>query len=279
MDIQWPLVFYTLFTSLGVGAFAFVAITEWLGKAERTRMPIAITALVALAAGGIASLFHLSHIERVFNVLGNLSSGISQEMILTGLTGLAILIYIIMIARGSSMGARKTVAIIGFVLAVLLGIRMGANYVLPARPAWNTFLLPLIYVVSAAVLGLFIAYVWASREGEDHVRNVNKAALIALAIQAVVFIGFLIYLAVVLPQHPLRSPARLFAGDMSLAFWLGVVVLGLVVPVVLTTWSQVVKGKVSSIMVATVGLICVLVGGVAFRAIMYMLGSSIEQFL
>lgn len=281
MEIQWPLVFFTLLTALGVGAFAFVAITEWLGKAERTRMPGAITALVAMVAGGIASAFHLGHIERIFNVLGQLSSGISQEMILTGLTGLAILVYIVMVWRGSSVGARKTVVIIGLVLAVILSIRMGASYVLPARPAWNTFLLPLIYVASAAVLGLFSVYIWAGKEEETTVMGMNKATLIALAVQAVVVMGYVIFLAVAPHPDPLRSPVRLLAGDMSVTFWLGVVLIGLAIPLWLTAWLQkTAKKKVlTPFTVATVGLGCALAGGVAWRAIMYILGSSIEQFL
>jgi len=280
MEIQWPLVFYTLLTGLGVGAFAFVAITEWLGKAERTRMPGAITALVAIVAGGIASVFHLGHIERIFNVLGNLSSGISQEMLLTGLAGLAILVYIVMVRRGSSVGARKTVAIIGLVLAVLLAIRMGASYVLPARPAWNTFLLPLVFVASTAVLGLFSMYIWAGKEEKTTVMGVNKATLIALAVQAVVVMGYVIFLAVAPHADPLRSPVRLLAGDMSVTFWLGVVLIGLVIPLWLTARVQTAKKKVlTPFTVATVGLSCALAGGIAFRAIMYILGSSIEQFL
>jgi len=228
MEIQWPLVFYTLLTGLGVGAFAFVAITEWLGKAERTRMPGAITALVAMAAGGVASIFHLGHPERIFNVLGNLSSGIAQELILMGLIGLAILVYIILLRLGYSVQARKIVATIGLVLAVILAIVLGKNYVLASRPAWNTWLLPLLYLTSAAVLGLFTMYIWAAvREKEAPVvMAVNKAALIAVVVEAVVIVGYVAFLAVAPHAHPLRSPVRLVSGDLALVFWGGVVLLG-----------------------------------------------------
>ena len=50
MHIQWPLVFFTLLTGLGAGAFSCVAITDWLGIAQSIRVPGAITALVAMAA-------------------------------------------------------------------------------------------------------------------------------------------------------------------------------------------------------------------------------------
>lgn len=281
MEIQWPLVFFTLLTSLGVGAFAFVAITEWLGKAERSRLPGAITALVAMAAGGVASVFHLGHIERLFNVLSNLSSGIAQELILSGLTGLAIVVYIIVVRMGYSAQVRKIVAIVGLVLAAILAIVVGKNYVLASRPAWNTWLLPLLYLASAAVLGLFTMYIWAAvrKEEEATVTAVNKATLIALAVQAVVVVAYVVYLAVAPFQNPLRSASRLLAGDLAPVFWGGLVVVGLLIPLGLTAWFFAAKKKVfPSLVVAVVGLVCVLGGGVATRALMYILGSSIEKF-
>jgi anaerobic dimethyl sulfoxide reductase subunit C (anchor subunit) len=281
MEIQWPLVFYTLLIGLGVGAFAFVAITEWLGKAERTRMPGAITALVAVALGGVASAFHLGHVERIFNVLSNLSSGIAQELILTGLTGLAILVYIITMRRGYSAQARKIVATIGLVLAVILAFAIGNLYVLPARPAWNTLLLPLLQLASAAVLGLFTMYIWTvvTKEETAVVMGVDKATLIALAIQALVVVAYVVYLAVAPFPNPTRSASRLLAGDLAPVFWGGLVVVGLLIPLGLTAWFFAAKKRVfPSLVVAVVGLVCVLAGGVATRALMYVLGSSIEKF-
>jgi DMSO reductase anchor subunit len=281
MDIQWPLVFFTLLTGLGVGAFVFVAISEWLGKAEQTLLPGAITALVAIVAGGIASVFHLGHPERFFNALGHFSSGITQEMTLVGLTGLMILVYIVVTSLGYSAQARKIVATIGLVLAVLLAFAMGTTYILPARPAWNTWLFPLLYVASAAVLGLFTMYIWTvvREEEEGTVMAVNRATVIALAVEAVLVAIYLIYLAAAPFQNPLRSPGRLLAGDLAPIFWLGLVVVGILIPLALTAWFLTAKKKTfSPLGVAVAGLACVLVGGGATRALTYILGSSVEQF-
>ncbi|MCJ7569350.1 MAG: polysulfide reductase NrfD [Anaerolineales bacterium] len=277
MAIQWPLVLYTLFTGLGVGAFAFVAVTEWLGKAERSRQPGAITALVALALGGVASLFHLGHPERFFNALVNLSSSIAQEMILTGLTALVILIYVILVQIGFSAQGRKIVATIGLVLAVILAIVLGNSYVQPSRPAWNTFLLPLLYLTSASVMGLFIGYLWTAVRKEETtiVMSVNKATLIALAIQTVTIVAYVIYLVVA----PEASPARLLGADLALAFWGGVVVVGLVIPLGLTAWLFTSKKEAPPFFtMASVGLVCVLVGGIVTRTLLFHLGSSVALF-
>ena len=283
MDIQWPLVFFTLLTGLGVGTFFLVALTEWLGKAEAIRMPGAITALAAIVLGGIISVLHLGRPERALNAFGNMSSGVSQEMLLVGIGGLVVLVYIIIMLVGASAQARKVVGTIGMVLAVIMGIVLGMNYVLPARPAWNTFLLPLVYLASAGVLGLFTVYIWLVVKGKKEEANligINKATWIVLAVQAVFVVGYVIFLAVAPYPDPSRSVFKLLAGDIALAFWLGVVVVGLVVPLALTIRFQIAKEKARNpLSVAAVGLACVLVGGAVFRAIMYMLGSSIAQFL
>ncbi len=281
MEIQWPLVFFTLLTGLGVGAFAFVAISEWLDKAEGTRLPGAITALVAIVAGGTASVFHLGHPERFFNALGHFRSGITQEMNLMGLTSLMILIYIVVTHLGYSAQVRKIVATIGLVLAVILAFAMGTTYLLPARPAWNTWLLPFLYVASASVLGLFTMYIWTVVRGEEEamVMAVNRTTAIALAVEAVLVVAYVIYLAVAPFQNPLRSVGRLLAGDLAPAFWGGIVVVGLLIPLGLTTWFLTAKKKTfPPLGVAVAGLVCVLVGGGATRALMYILGSSVEQF-
>ena len=49
MEASWALISFTLLTGLGMGVFAFVAISEWLGKAELVRLPGVIISLVALA--------------------------------------------------------------------------------------------------------------------------------------------------------------------------------------------------------------------------------------
>jgi len=280
MDIQWPLVFFTLLTGLGAGTFMVVAVGEWTGKLEKTRMPGAITAFVALLAGGVASIFHLGHLERIFNALGHFGSGITQEMLMVGLTGLAALVYIVMLRTGYSAQVRKIVAGIGLVLGVIMACAVGYSYVLPARPAWNTLLLPLLYLASAVVMGSFVIYLWTVLRKEDAaLKTIDRATMIALAVQTVLILTYLLYIASAPFQNPNRSVTRLLIGDLAPVFWLGLVLIGLLIPLFLTfriLTAQ--KPSFSPMLVAVVGLICVVVGAIAFRAPMYLLGSSIEQF-
>jgi DMSO reductase anchor subunit len=278
MEIQWALVFFTLLSGLGAGTFMFVAISEWQGKLERIRMPAAIIALVAVFAGAVASVFHLGHPERIFNALGHFGSGVTIEMILVGFTLLAILVYLAMLRVGYTASVRKVIAIIGSVLAVLLTLGQGETYTLPSRPVWNIWLLPLLYLVSAAVLGL---YAWnlltvIRKEEKANLQGVNKAILIALAIETIVVVGYGIYLTVAPFPDPARSVARMVGGDLTLAFWGGVVLLGLAVPAALTGIMLYQKKEfLPAPAIVTIGLVAVLAGGIVIRALMYVLGSSV----
>jgi anaerobic dimethyl sulfoxide reductase subunit C (anchor subunit) len=110
-------------------------------------------------------------------------------------------------------------------------------------------------------------------------RDINMATLIALVIQATLIIGYyVIFLALAPFPHPSRSPNRLLAGDLSVIFWGGVVLMGSVIPLGLTVWFQIAKEKgIPSLRAAGVGLVCALLGSIAIRALFFYLGSSVRQ--
>ncbi|NLF10958.1 MAG: dimethyl sulfoxide reductase anchor subunit [Anaerolineaceae bacterium] len=279
MEAQWPLVFFTLFTALAAGVFGLVCLSEFLGKAPRTRIPGAIIALVSLVIGGIFSALHLGHLERVFNVLNNLSSGITQELILVVLLGAAIVAYLLLL-RADNPALRKIVAAVGLALSLVSALFLGNSYYLASRPAWNTWLMPILYLVSAAVLGLFVMYilVTTTRTEDGSLTRLNRAAIITLIVQGAVILAYVIFLAVAPHAAAERSPSRLLSGDLAWVFWGGIVLLGLGIPLLLTVGYRAGRKGITASIVAIVGLVGVLVGGVAFRALMYILGSSIEKF-
>lgn len=283
MEIQWPLVFFTLLTGTGVSAFSCVAVTELLGVAESIRMQGAITALVAIAMGGGFSVLHLSHPFRTYHISKHLRTGVGKEMLLISLTGMFVLLYIIILGAGFSLQARMVVASLGLISGIFLGFEMGAIYVLPARPAWNTWFWPFIYAASAAVTGLFAMVIWAAafedRVGPAVVMGISKATLISLISLGGSILAYLIFLDEAPYKDAKRRPARLLAGDMAPSFWAGVVLSGLVVPIGMTVYIQVAKEPHSSITAGVIGLIAALIGGNTIRALMYKLGSEADPIL
>jgi anaerobic dimethyl sulfoxide reductase subunit C (anchor subunit) len=69
------------------------------------------------------------------------------------------------------------------------------------------------------------------------------------------------------------------AGDLAPVFWVGLVLIGLLAPALLTLQLGPEKvERMTRLSSAQLGLLCVLVAGVAFRVLMFSLGSSVRHF-
>jgi len=277
MDIEWALVFFTLLTCLSVGVFAGVAASEWKNGAEAVRKSGAFLALAALVAGGLASVLHLGHPERIFGALGHPTSGIFLEALLMGLFGLAVVLYILALRRKAADSVRKAIATVGLLPAVCLAFAVGYTYEMPSRPAWDTPILPFLYLASAFVTGYFAyAVLSAGREGAEG-SFIRKVTLNSLILQAVFIAAFVVHLATVAYPDASRSAGRVLAGSLAPLFWIGIVIVGLLVPGWLALRAQR-EGKPIPLAGARLGLLCVLAGGVAFRALMFAVGSAVREF-
>lgn len=264
MDTEWALVFFTLFAALSTGTFVGIVVSEWLGKAEQIRFRGALLALVTLAISGFSSVLHLGHPERIFGALGHPTSGIFMEALLIGLFGLDLIAYLIALRKKVADRSRKVIAGSGLIPAVLLSFAVGYTYVMPSRPAWDTLLLPLLYVASAAVIGCFSVSVLLA--GTDAVPY--RTTMAALGIQGLLTFCYVVYLAFAPYQEETRSAMRVLTGDLAVVFWVGLVLIGLLIP------AAIIRTKKATV----VGLLCVLAAGVAFRMLMFSLGSSIRTF-
>ena len=274
MIIEWSLVFFTLFAGLAVGTFACVALTEWTGKAAEVRMTGAVAVLVTLAASGLSSVLHLGHPERIFGAFGHPTSGIFLEALAIGLFGLGVFFYILALRRNASAQSRRLVATISMIPALALAFAVGDSYVMASRPAWNTLLLPLLYVASAAVMGCFATAVLFARFNLAPPEKLKPATVCALIVQAVLIIAFLIHMAAAPYWEISRSASRVLYGDLAPLFWVGLVLVGLLIPAFLLQRAR----KDAPPRFASFGLACVLMAGVAFRAIMFLVGSGVRHF-
>lgn len=275
MGNEWALVFFTTFVCLGAGTFVAVGTSEWWEGSLQLRQHGAIAALVALATGGFSSVLHLGHPGRIFGALGHPTSGIFMESLTIGLTGLCVIAYLVALLRGAQPRVRKSITVVGALLAAALAFAVGDTYVMSSRPAWDTLTLPLVYLASAGVFGcLSLRALVAGRAG-DAPPWVKFATLVALGIQALLLVAYLAAVAVAPYPQADRAVLRVLAGDLAPQFWLGVVLLGLLVPLVLALRKRAVP---SPLTLALGGLLCTFTGAVAFRSLMFRLGSSVWHF-
>ncbi|NIO72017.1 MAG: hypothetical protein GTN71_24075, partial [Anaerolineae bacterium] len=151
------------------------------------------------------------------------------------------------------MPAIEILTWIAFVLSVLLITYTGVVLSNTRMSLWATVILPVLFVVSAIFTGTAAIRLVLILLGKDVPGEFGKASLILAVLQAVALVGFLV-----------TVPAGvLIAGPLSFLFWLGVVLVGLLVPFGLEIWTLR-KEAVGSLVLAST--LCVLLGGLILRA-------------
>jgi formate-dependent nitrite reductase membrane component NrfD len=108
------------------------------------------------------------------------------------------------------------------------------------------------------------------------VMNINSAALAALIVHAAAIAAYIIFLHESPYKDVSRSPSRLLKGDMAWPFWAGLVFGGMILPLGLTIYLQIVKTGYIALPVAALGLAGTLTGGTTIRAVMFALGSEAD---
>lgn len=290
MEVQWPLLVFSVLLGITSGSFIFLAIGELTGKFKEVRFTGALIALVCLAIGGCVSVLHMGHPERALHLLGNLGSGLSKELFAVAVMGIVAIVYLVL-ARKDYPGASKVFGVIGGVVGIVLSPIAGASYPIAARPAWDSIALPLMYLGAGLALGftLMAALVLLKGKASEEGGFALKLALAGVVIMAVTTVAYVIWIAIAPYQDPSRSIERLISGDLALMFWAGVVVVGIVVPVALTVLAciKATKGEGGSGIANPkslstylfVSFACTAVGAVAIRMIMYAVGTSVEQLI
>ncbi|MDR1422857.1 MAG: hypothetical protein LBI64_08365 [Coriobacteriales bacterium] len=291
MEIQWQLIVFTLLICLGSGTFAITGLLAALGKGEEIRLPALAVSLVSMLIGGIASLFHVQHWERMFNGFGHLTSGITQEIIGLALVVVAIAVYFVVSRKGA---APRWAGWMAMAVSLLMIVAMAHSYIMPSRPLWDNVLLYVYYLANFVMFGGLAVILLYGIKGKDS-PFACKITLVGGALQLVAAIGYAVLIPSLAnkfsivdfyfdPNNPTKEmmdPNAIFSGFLSgeglLLFWGGALALGVVIPLVLAFLAQK-KSGTTLIGFAGVGAVSALVGGVAFRVVLYVLGFSLFVF-
>ena len=247
MTIQWSLVLFTVLSGCGAGLFACTALDEFRGgAASKVRLPACAVAVALLVVGGIASATHLSHVDRMMAVLAHPTAGIFLEALLLGLLAVCIAVYALLVKREASSGARKALAATGIVLAVAFAFACGVSYMMTSRPVWNTVALPLAYLGTALATGAALYLVMCAALKVDE-GDVKKAGVYAAA-----------------------------GGALSLVLTVAVVLCGSAAPAVCGV--LVARKSGGALSLGVVALAGALVGSVAVRAVMWLVGTAVANY-
>lgn len=157
MEIQWALVFFTLLAGAGAGLLAYAGVSEFLGSSPKVRFVSSVTAFVLIAVGGCVSVLHLgqpAHVLAAAQHLGSFS-GISVEMICLGVSAVLAFVYALL-SRKESTTASKVIAVLSVISGLFFAFALGNGYVIDAREAWATIMLPFAYIGTNIAAGALI---------------------------------------------------------------------------------------------------------------------------
>lgn len=269
---------YLFLAGLGAGAFALGALTNWAKTPAPTMKRIAfIVAPVAVAVGTLMLVVDahagLMNPLRFFGLVSNLGSVMAWGVIiLSAFLVVSIVDLIVLLVKKSSP---KALDVVGAVLAVCVaaytGVLLGDAGI--AFPLWNMAVLPILFIVSAASTGIAVTVLITRLVAADEVSALpwlGKAGLVLPVLELALVI---VLLAVAgsaggaAAAAGAASVANLVSGPYAVAFWLGLVAIGLVAPFVLEFMGH--RGSQSKAL-PMAGEACVLVGGFMLRYLVIM---------
>jgi len=129
-------------------------------------------------------------------------------------------------------------------------------------PFWNSVLLPLLFIV-CGVLGGFGLAVAIALNGGDINLSAAETGSRWLLIANVLLIAVYLWRASMRESIGKQSVLEQIRGRSAPVFWIGIVLLGIVIPLAITL-ASLIAGEISS-MLLIAGVVCEVIGGLALR--------------
>ena len=253
---------YLFLAGLGSGAFGAAAGLDLHtnGQSRDLTNIGAWIGLLGVGLGALLLLWDLGMPHRFFRLVGNKSSLISAGTVI--LTVLLVLASITIIVAVFSPGISPTVYRALMVLAAGFGLATSIYVgfllaVVKCRPFWNTPLLPLLFVVSSFSTGVSALSSVASTASGLRVPAaaadiLSSGEVLLLGLELVMVAFYVATMENALPQARI-AVRRWVRGDLAAVFWLGIVVGGLMLPLVLMVAGVLVPPPLVAILILAGG--------------------------
>ena len=196
------------------------------------------------------------------------TSWMARGTIIISIFMLMAVIHSVFLIFSEPGGTPLAVSILGTVFAlatvIYTGILLGAS-----RPIafWSTAVLPALFLVSALSTGVMaVAFVGSMVGVSRDVMTVLEKLDIVLIVLEMLVLGFFLQATHRVTES--RASARLvLCGSVAPAFWLGVVLLGLLVPLVLTASGVANPDGAMAQFTVILASLCGLAGGLLLRQV------------
>lgn len=165
--------------------------------------------------------------------------------------------YLRTLEIGGSIFALGTATYTGVLIAVVNGV-----------PFWNTPLMPVLFLASAISTGLAAAMIVAAIIDVRTIKTLSNFALghvIFLSVEALVLM-LLVFMSLTRSTEAALSANLLISGMLSPYFWGLVVILGIIIPFILSIIEYMEYGEMPKSLVVGADIL-VLIGGMSLRAV------------
>jgi anaerobic dimethyl sulfoxide reductase subunit C (anchor subunit) len=218
MRIQdFALISFTILMQLSVGGFVVLAFARWFAtrkananEAERLTNPALFWIIPMIILGLLASLLHLGDPLGAYRAVNNFATSWLSREIMFGVAFavLASLFALLQWRKMLSVGLRNILAWITVLVGLALVYSMGNVYLLDAQPAWNTWVTPVTFFVTAFLLGalavgaVFVAtFAGIKRKSPEHAKTQLGLVRDVLRWIAIVAVILLVVQLVILPLY------------------------------------------------------------------------------
>ena len=169
-------------------------------------------------------------------------------------------------------GAITTFKVLASIFAFAQSIYTGfaVSYV-SAIKLWNSAILPILFVVCGFSGGLAIMMaISLAGSGADliAIENITRITLIGFAVLLLVYLWNSTYGSTVSKE----AVKRVLGGDIAIFFWIGVVILGVVIPLVVSIASYFIEAPEGLLLTAVVTEI---IGGLSLRYVILKAGTYV----
>lgn len=302
MGVQWPVILFTFFSCLAAGIFLVLGVLNVSGRGKKMQGVSLVSSVVFALVAAVCVLGRLQHVERIFNGFGNLASGVTVELIALIVFVVVVVLYFLMMRREESGMAPKWCGVVAIVVGFALPIAACRSYAMAAVPAWETPLLPAYYLVNMLLLGGLAGLIIASAVKEDDSAVVKVCSGVSLIGAVGCLIVTLVYAATVAGTVSTQSTysmssayygattaattttttlgSTIMAGEDAALFWAGNVVVGCVLPLVVTVCGLLGKlARRGAVLGAASGaLICAVVGSLVWRCLLYTVAQGVTTY-
>ena len=285
--MEWNelIVCYLFLAGLGAGSFLLASVTGWLsGSTKKIRLIGSVVGLATVAVGTLLLMVDaragLGSPARFFGLVSNLGSPMAWGVLC--LSVFLVIAAASLIFQLAKKKVPKFIDVLGMLcslgVATYTGVLLGAA---KAYPLWNMAILPALFVVSAALAGFSLVSAIAYFSARDELPSLTfmpKAEVVLPVLVGVLFAALLVATAAV-PGDSAHAAAslsvqRMLVGSFAPVFWIGVVVCGIVVPLVAGVCRLISKRR-DVTNVGMIGYVASCIGEFAMRYVIVMAAVSI----